>query len=197
MMWKRVVGLVFALGALVAAEGQAQVAWDSPLLTPPQPTRGVGIFVIDAAYGDVGALATWQGTGPLGYRIGMAEDWSGDVSVFGGVDVKGTLARASSEFPLDISWVAGAGLAFADDVLVTFPLGLSAGHTFDADGVRFTPYLTPRVLLDAYIGGGSNLDLRFATDLGIDIAFHPSWTIRFGTTFGSRRRDGLAIGIVF
>lgn len=196
-MWKRVVGLVFALGVLVAAEGQAQVAWDSPLLTPPQPTRGVGIFVVDAAYGDVGVLATWQGTGPLGYRIGVAEDWRGDVSLFGGVDVHGTLARASSEFPLDVSWVAGAGLSVADNLLVTLPLGLSVGHTFDADGVRFTPYLTPRVLLDAFFGNGSDLDLRFATDLGIDIAFQPSWTIRFGATFGSRNRDGLAIGIVF
>jgi hypothetical protein len=31
----------------------------------------------------------------------------------------------------------------------------------------------------------------------MDIAFQPTWKIRFGATFGSWRRDALAIGIAF
>lgn len=195
MMWKRVAGVMLALAVLGVAEARAQVAWDSPMLMPPQPTKGLGIFVIDPSRGNVGVLGTWRGSGTLGYRMGLAEDFRGDMSVFGGIDARGTLTRANRDFPLDVGWMTGVGLGIGDNALVTFPLGLSVGRAFDADDIRFTPYLTPRVSLDASFGSGSDLSLHFAADIGIDIAFQPSWKIRFGGTFGDR--SALAIGVVF
>lgn len=195
MNWKRVAAVVAAIGLFSVAEAQAQVAWDSPLLTPPRASSGLGLFLTDPSRGDVGVLATWHGSGTLGYRIGIANDFRGDLSVFGGIDATGRILRVSDEVPVDLSWVFGAGLGIANNVLVSFPLGVSVGRTFVADDVRLTPYLTPRIALDAYFGDGSDLDLDFSADLGLDLAFHSSWLIRFGATFGDR--SALAIGIVF
>lgn len=194
--------LVMALGAVLATAGQAsaQVAWDAPFLTPPRVQPGLGFYLTDPAAGDIGFVGTWRAPGKsrnLGFRLGLANDWRDELSVFGGVDVTGVLTRSSSEFPLDVDWVFGAGLGVGDFARISFPLGLTAGHTFEADGVRFTPYLTPRVSLDARMGGGvkSNVDMSFSVDLGLDIAFQPTWRIRFGGSFGDR--DAVALGIVF
>jgi hypothetical protein len=65
--------------------------------------------------------------------------------------------------------------------------------------VTFLPYVTPRVVLDAFLGdendGEDDLDLELAVDLGLDLRFTPQFLIRFGGTIGDR--DGVAIGLVF
>lgn len=203
-MRTRVFGLLVGLLMVGAANGMAQVAWDSPLLVPPVAQRGFDIFLIDPAAGDVGVLGVWRsGSRPqnLGFRVGLSEDWAGEVGVFGGADVSGVLARASRDLPLDISWVAGAGIGIGENILASFPFGLSAGHTFTGDGVTITPYLLPRVVLDALFyedalgNNESELEMDFTADLGIDVAFRPTWRIRFGATFGDR--EALAIGLSF
>jgi hypothetical protein len=199
-MKKFVVALT--MGTLLATAGQAsaQVAWDAPFLAPPKASPGLGLFLTDPSYGDLGFVGTWRSSGrptSLGFRLGLANDWSDQLSVLGGIDVSGALNRSSSDFPLDIDWIFGAGLGVGHHALISFPLGLSVGHTFVGDGVSFTPYVTPRVSLDARMGGGVRNDtsLRFAVDLGLDLAFQPSWRIRFGGTFGDR--EAVALGIVF
>lgn len=209
-MFKRVAGLAMGLFLLAAGNLSAQVAWDAPLLVAPQAGSGTGILLMEAAAGDVGVMGTWRtarGAGSLGFRVGIAEDWRGDVGVFGGVDFAGAITRANRDFPLDVSWIVGGGLGIGDDLFLAFPFGISAGHTFKGDGVDFTPYLSPRVILDAYSwrdfrGDRHNdLELNFAADIGLDIGFQQGWTIRFGLTFGDlfqrSDRDALAIGIVF
>lgn len=190
----RVLGILAGLVLFGASGAMAQVAWDSPLMVPPRASDGVGLFLVDPDFGDLGVMGTWR-SGRLGVRVGLAEDFTGDLSIFGGADYSGLITRASKDFPLDVSWVAGAGLGFGNDLLLSFPLGISVGRGFDADGARFTPYATPRVVLDAFFGNDSDLDLDLAVDLGIDIAFQPGWAIRFGATIGDR--DALAIGVVF
>jgi len=188
--------------AFLFAGGEAagQVAWDAPLLTPPNPRPGWGVYLTDpAGGGDIGVMSTWRGSGLLGFRIGIADARRNDgLAVFGGVDMTGHILRASSDFPLDIAWVAGAGLGAGDNVLVSFPLGLTMGRDLVADGIRFTPYITPRVVLDAWFGSdrpNDDLSLDFALDIGADIAFSPSWAIRFAGTVGDR--DAVAIGVSF
>lgn len=197
---------LFALsfGAILATAGQAsaQVAWDAPFLMPPQAQAGLGLFLTDPAGGDLGFVGTWRSSSrptTLGFRFGVANDWRDELSVLGGVDVSGSLTRSSSDFPLDIDWIFGAGMGIGHHALLSFPLGLSVGHTFVGDGVRFTPYVTPRVSLDAAFGGGVNSRARMnmAVDIGLDLAFQPTWRIRFGGTFGDRGRDAVALGIVF
>lgn len=190
-----------SLGAILTTAGQAsaQVAWDAPFLTPPQAHPGLGLFLTDPTGGKLGFVGTWRTTSrptTFGFRLGLANDWRDKLSMLGGVDVSGALTRSTSEFPLDIDWVFGAGMGVGDYALISFPLGLSVGHTFVGDGVRFTPYVTPRLALDAALGGGrSHTDLSLAIDIGLDLAFQPTWRIRFGGSFGDR--DAVALGIVF
>jgi hypothetical protein len=193
------------LAVLWPAAVSGQVAWDSPLLLPPRPQPGAGIFLADMAGGGLGVIGMWRSAAwNYGVRLGLAEDRDDDVSVFGGLDYTGRVNRATNDFPIDIDWVFGAGLAIGDAVLVSLPLGLTGAHTFVGDGARFTPYFTPRVVLDAWFGDDgrdSNLRLDFAFDLGLDLRLTGGGgplggtTIRFGATLGDR--EAIALGLVF
>jgi hypothetical protein len=132
-------------------------------------------------------------------RGGIAEESGADddLAIFAGIDFDGSLTRSTNEFPLDIDWVIGAGLGIGDNVLISVPAGLSVGHVFTGDGVTFTPYATPRVVLDAFIGDDTDddVELDLAFDLGLDLRFTNEFTIRFGATLGDR--EAVAIGVVF
>ena len=206
------VGLIF----LVAIPVRSQVTWDGPLLISPETPQGWSAFLVDPSEGSgIGFLGTWRGGGPVGYRVGLAEaethhhhhvdDLHHDhheLSVFGGVDFSSRMVDASDDFPLHVSWVAGAGLGVGDDFIVSFPLGISLGRGFQAESVVFRPYLTPRLVLDAHFRQGhsdhhgeDDLNLGLALDFGLDIAFDPGWEVRFGVSLGER--DALAIGASF
>lgn len=196
---------VAALGLALAVAGpvRAQVAWDGPLLVGPQTPPGWGIFLVDPEYEDgLGFLTTWRGGGPVGFRIGLAEDGRDDLSIFGGVDFSSVIAQASDTFPLNVAWVTGVGAGIGDDAVISFPLGISLGRAFQAETVIFSPYFTPRLVLDAFMGrdgngrgGDDDVNLGLALDFGLDLAFDPGWTIRFALSGGDR--DALAIGVSF
>lgn len=197
----RVVGLALCCALGLVTEARAQTAWDSPTLLPPRVGPGMGLYLVDVSGGGIGVLGTWRGT-PLGtgLRFGVAEGRGGDgIAVLGGLDFMGPLVRVSPDFPLDVSWLVGVGLGHSDWTLVSVPFGLTLGRTFTAPDVSFTPYITPKVIVDAHLGRGPNddndLELEFDLDLGVDVAFQPGWAIRFGAGLGSR--SGIAIGIVF
>jgi hypothetical protein len=183
----------------LAADARAQIAWDSPLLLPPNPTAGTGIYLIDAHRGGLGVLGTWRGSGQgSGLRLGIAEGRRGNgIGVLGGLDMVFPLARAAADFPVDLSWLIGAGAGYDQYLLVSVPLGLSLGRTFHGGDVRLTPYLSPRVNLDAAFGrdAGNSMDLNLAVDLGFDVGFQPGWILRIGASIGGR--DGVAVGIQF
>lgn len=197
-------GLLFVAWLSLPAAASAQTAWDAPLLLPPRPQPGLGIFLADMEGGGLGVLGTWRSsTYNYGLRFGIAEG-SGDedLAVFGGVDYLGTINTASSDFPLDIDWVLGAGASISDGVRLSAPLGLTVGHSFQAEDARFIPYVTPRVILDAFFGNGdSELDLGLAVDIGLDVRLmrgggpFAGRSIRFGASLGDR--DALALGVVF
>jgi hypothetical protein len=208
-MRRTILLVVVALLAGSAASLRGQTAWDSPLLMPPRAADGFGIFLTDMHAGGIGVMATWQSpTWNYGLRAGISEGPGGsDLAVFGGADFAGIVNRATADFPIDIDWVLGAGIGLSDGARVSFPLGLSAGHSFQGDGARFTPYLTPRVVLDAFFGrdraegGREGADLAFGVDVGLDLAItggggpFSGTTIRFGATVGDR--SAIALGVVF
>ena len=208
-MKKVMMGLMagIMLFSVSTQEARAQVAWDSPFFVAPASPAGWGIYLVDAAKrGGIGVMTTWRASdapGGLGFRIGLAEDRVDDLSVFGGLDISGYLLRTSNEVPVNVAWVAGAGLGIGNAALLSFPFGVSVGRDFQADGVWFNPYITPRVVLDAWMGsdrpgrrdGGSSLDLGLAVDLGMDVSFDPGWAIRFAGTLGDR--GALGIGVSF
>lgn len=199
--WRKAFVHFAAVGALLFGGGEAagQVAWDAPLFSPPTPRAGWGVYLTDPAGGDdIGVMSTWRGSGLLGFRVGVADARGDGLDVFGGIDFSSTLLRASSDLPVDISWVGGVGLGGGDDLLLSFPFGVTLGRDLVSDGVRFTPYFTPRVVLDAWFGDDDrdeDLSLDFAFDIGADVAFSAGWAIRFAGTVGDR--DAVGIGVTF
>jgi hypothetical protein len=195
--------LAVVAASAVATPAQAQVAWDSPMVLPPNTPDGIGIFLLDTDGGGIGVSAIWRS--PIwnyGLRVGFAEGRADDrISIFGGLDFAGPISRANPDFPLDVDWVLGAGVAFERQVRIAAPLGLTTGHTFHAEGASFTPYLTPRVVLDAYIGDEGppyrerGLHLNMAVDLGLDLRLQQGLLIRFAATAG--QRNAVAIGLNF
>jgi len=170
------------------------------MFAPPVNPVGWGLYVVDPSPGrGLGVMATWrgeEGPGSLGFRVGLAEDGGEDLALFGGVDLSGSIHRASDEFPLNLVWVAGAGMGVGSYALLSFPLGVSLGHDFDAEGVWFNPYMTPRLVLDAWLGNHrrrNDLNLSLALDFGIDFAVDPGWAMRFGATLGERSAIGLGV----
>jgi hypothetical protein len=151
-----------------------------------EPGAGIGVF------------AHWRSpsaSNRLGFRIGLAEEGGpdDDLAVFGGLDVSGSLLTHSTDFPIDLAWVSGVGLGVGDDVLLSIPFGVAFGRVLPAEGVRFHPYVTPRIIVDAFFGNGDDLDLDFAVDLGVDLAFSGNWAFRFGASLGDR--EGIAVGV--
>lgn len=197
---KRNISVLLVCASLsVPAAAAAQVAWDSPMLLPPRAQPGFGIFLDGPAGGDLGVMATFRSPSwNFGVRGGIAEESGRDngLAVLAGFDFQGALTRSSTEFPLDVDWVLGMGFSVGDNFLVSVPLGLTTGHSFRGDGVVFTPYGTPRVVLDAFFGDGrSRVDLDLAFDLGLDLRFAPNFMVRFGATIADR--SAVAIGLVF
>jgi hypothetical protein len=202
---KKLCTTVLLAAALVLPAGaSAQTAWDSPLLLPPRPQPGLGIYLADMHAGGLGVLGAWRSsTWNYGLRFGLSEG-SGDedVAVFGGVDYTGLINTATSDFPLDVDWLFGAGAGISDGVRFSVPLGLTLGVSFQGEDARFVPFMTPRVVLDAFFGNdvrGNDLDLDLAVDVGLDLRLMrgplAGKSIRFAASLGDR--DALAVGVVF
>lgn len=199
-MRARLAGLLLLAGALFASEAQAQVPWESPLMVGPGSPGGLSILLADPGAG-IGVFAHWMSGAErnrLGFRLGLAEEGgpNDDLAVFGGVDVSGPVLSHSRDFPLDLAWVGGVGAGVGSNTLLSIPFGMAFGRVITSEDVWFHPYLTPRFIVDAYLGDGTrdDLDLGFALDLGADFAFSGSWAFRFGASVGDR--DGIAVGLV-
>lgn len=201
--------LLLAVAVLVLRQPvQAQTAWDSPLLLPPQDAGGVGAYLVDMAAGGIGLMGTWRSNEwNFGIRAGISEGAVGnELAVFGGVDFSGPISTATPDFPIYVDWVVGAGAGLNDGMRVSFPAGLSAAYSIQAETARFTPFITPRIVLDGFLGGerrprDRSVDLSFAVDLGLDLRltgiegpFSES-TIRFAASVGDR--SAIGIGLVF
>lgn len=190
---------------LTAAPATAQVAWDAPSLMAPGSPSGWGVHLFDPDPGDLGVFATFRSAPApigLGFRIGIAEGYRDDLAILGGVDFSGAIHQGTGDPPLDVIWFAGAGIGFEDDALLSFPAGISLGWAFAGDEVAFRPYVAPKIVLDAFLGdedrpgrfgGDDDLDLSAALELGMDLAFSPTFAIRAGASLGNR--DAVSIGI--
>ena len=202
------VGLALVFLALLAPPVSAQVPWESPLLLGPGSPGGVSLFLVDPGDG-LGGMVQWQGRERerrLGFRAGVAEDHQDDLAAFGGVDFTGSLLTHSEEFPLDLIWVTGMGLGIGDAAVISIPVGVSLGRVLTERNLWFHPYVSTRLVVDAFLGegdsygfggggrrgGDDDLELGLVVDFGADFSFAGSWALRIGASVGDR--EGLAVG---
>jgi hypothetical protein len=192
--------VVALLTAALALPASAQIAWESPALISPVAPSGLSLFLIEAAGGDLGALATYRReAGPVGYgfRFAVADEGGpdSDVAIAGGIDISGFLARAVEGSEVDLVWWSGAGLGVGNETLVTIPLGLIIGWSGASGDIVLSPYGGGHVNLDIISGAGDNVDLDLVADLGLDLVLPSGWLLRFGATLADGGRDALALGI--
>jgi hypothetical protein len=194
--------------AATAMPARAQVMWDSPMLLAPNSPGGLGIFLVEpqgpelpAALGidddGFGVVGTWRASSApgVGFRVGLSKDPFDNLSVLAGLDLSGTLLTPTEEVPVGFIWFTGAGIGVGDEVLATFPVGISAGIDVTTEGILFRPYLAPRLDLNIWSGPGDEADLSIAVELGLDLAFTSDWLIRFAGSVGDG--EAIAIGLHF
>ncbi len=193
---------LFGLLTMIPTGAQAQIGWTAPLLLAPNSPAGVSFMLAEMEpYEGLAGMVIWRqdsAPGSIGFRGGLGEGAGGDFAGFGAFDYSGWIHRSSQDFPLDVSWVTGAGIGIGDYLILSAPVGASFAYEIVASDIWFNPYITPLVVLDVLMGAPSaadNFDLGLAVDIGADVAFAESWAIRVGATVGDRR--GLGIGIHF
>jgi hypothetical protein len=183
----------------------AQIVWDTPRLIGPDSPSGLGVYWMRAGArpGDEDAFfGTWSLPGFDGavvLRGGAGEGVGGETAAFGGVDVHAPIARARPGQPLDLEWNAGAGFGVGQYLLVSVPMGVSAGHSWTSGSVWLAPYVFAGAALE-FRTGDEAPDEEFKVEatggLGVDLSFDPSrrFVLRASAALGERQ--AVAVGFV-
>ena len=177
--------------ALVLGSGsavQAQV-FTLPFMAP-QSESSLGVYLSD--FGDLALEGIARGNFGgfnLGLRGGIV-DADDNTGVTIGGELRNPLELGTA--PLDMAFTAGVQGLLGDFDGIGAQVGLSIGHTFvpDTGGLRFTPYIHPRV---AFIDPGepADGDLELLADVGFDLDFASNLSLRLGNNVG----DGADWGI--
>jgi hypothetical protein len=202
--------LLLAATAALPTAAQAQIAWETPRMLGPNSPGGLAVHWLQAETlpGDGEAImATWQFPGlPEGVflRGGAGTGASDESAVFGGIDVRSQIASSSEGRPLDLAWIAGAGVGVGNYLLFTVPVGLTAGHTWASGSVWFSPYLGVGLAMDYRweLDDDSDIpddefDVYPTADIGVDLALDPGrrFVIRAGASLGDRQAIALGVAI--
>lgn len=190
---RRVVSAFVAVAAIAGAhQAQAQV-FTMPFMSP-QSESSVGVYLNDIDYADLtieGIARSDFGNFTLGIRGGIID--AGDNT---GITIGGEL-RSPLELdsdPIDLAVTAGIQGLLGDLDGLGVQAGLSLGHTFvpEEGNVRFTPYIHPRV---AYIdwGGSSDGEVELLADVGFDVDFGTSLSLRFGASLAEGPDWGIGL----
>lgn len=193
---------------LVPTAVAAQLAPDTPRLLSPHGSGGLGIHLLRAETlpGDGDALlVTWAMPGlpdGLRFRGGAGRGALRTNAVFGGVDFQSPLLRATRDLPFDLDWQTGAGVSIGDYVLLTVPVGLTGGVSWQSGAVWFAPYLTAGIAADLRIGDSApdrEFDVSPALDIGLDLSLdiERRFVLRTAASLGDRQAVslGLAFGL--
>ncbi len=207
-MRRSVLALVGLLAGLPSA-ASAQFAWETPRMLGPDTQGGLAVHWLQAETlpgDDQGVMVVWQPPGLPDnvFLRGGAGTGAGDQSAgFGGIDVRTRIADARPGQPLDIAWIAGAGVGVGDYLLFTVPVGLTAGRSWASGSVWFSPYLGIGVAMDyrRSLDDEDDIDDEFdvypTADLGVDLALDPGrrFILRAGAALGDRQAIALGVQI--
>lgn len=207
MKTRWIAALAVALFASPLA-ARAQIAWDAPRLLGPDTPGGLGVYWLRSSSLEAetdAAMGTWALPGSGGrvvVRGGAGLDEEDRVSAFGGIDLRTSITRHTDEQPLDLAWHAGAGAGGgAQDgqyLVISIPMGISAGRSWTSGSVWLAPYVSIGVALDVNIGDDAPDDefrVTPAADVGVDLALDPArnFVIRAALSVGDRQ--AFAIGL--
>lgn len=188
---------VAALAALMfAGTAEAQI-WDTPSFLPPRPGDDVGIYVAWPDGADLALQGIWRQRGNLnlGVRVGYA-DYGADGVFLAGAETWGGILNAGADFPVDVTWTAGAGGAFGDGTLFSVPVGVSIGRTLVLSPLTVQVYGHPRLALVVFaVDNNTTTELEGMFDLGADLHLTRDWKIRLGFTLAGT--DAFGIGAAY
>lgn len=187
--WSRVTAAALAamIGSLVAAPSAVEAqAYNYPSLqTPRASTRDYTAGIVGGA--GTTFLFQWREglSNTLHWQLdaGFADPEGGvDPLLFVGGSLGKELTRARTDQPLDVLFTAGVGAAFGGNATVfRVPLGVSVGHTFELDqGMSLTPYVHPRLSVDACGSCGRENESRTNLSANFDIGGHWQVNRQFG-----------------
>lgn len=207
--------LLSSPGGLLAQDGA--VTWDLPAFHSPYSEDGVAFHLsLPDRMDGFGASAAWRfpaEVAELGARGGV-HVVDGELALLAGGDVRGTLVRASGDFPLDVVGIVGTGLGWMPQLDVTMlriPAGVSAGRRAEVGGGWVAFYVHPRLGLDARFsptprgpeaGGGDGtsrfrrgdeLSLHADVDFGLDVETAAGLRLRAAVTVGHSEAVGLGV----
>lgn len=201
---------LLAVGAQVPSHASAQIAWDTPRMLGPNTEGGLSAHWLQAETlpGDgEGVMVVWQPPGLPDnvFLRGGAGTGAGDSSAgFGGIDVRSRIATGRPGQPLDIAWIAGAGVGVGEYMLITVPVGLTAGRTWASGSVWFSPYVGVGIAMDyrATLDDedavpDEEFDVYPTADVGLDLALDPGrrFILRAAASLGDRQATALGITI--
>ncbi len=183
-----------------AAQKTGYPVWDTPSFMAPGREDALGVYFIKPTETDWGIAGTWRTGGPL--NLGVRGDYiqinRGSTQWGIGADAKGGLGEFAA--PIAVNWTLGIGATSgAGATLLRVPLGLTLGAHLVSPGLRFTPYVHPRVSFvytsfDVPQGAPSESDhtFEFDTDLGADLDLG-QMILRVGGTIGDQPAFGAGI----
>lgn len=182
--------LVVALVAGTASIAQAQVF--TPTFMAPRQESSLGVYLSDLDDLAIEGIARGSFGGyDLGIRGGIVDADDATGILIGG-ELRNPLSLGTA--PLDLSFTAGIQGILGDFEAIGAQVGLSLGHTFvpDTGGLRFTPYIHPRL---AYIDPNepADGDLELLADVGLDLDFASNLSFRIGINLGDGADWGVGI----
>lgn len=182
-----------AAAAAVLGTTQVQAQIFTPTFQGTARSSDIGLYLSDGP-GDLALEGIWRrnfGTGDLGLRAGFAD--VGDGALLLGVDWRQPLNLQTA--PLDLAITLGAQGVVGDVDGFGGQVGLAIGHTFAEEGLRFTPYIHPRVALVAAVADDSDAELDVLADLGVDVDFTPNLSVRLGVNLGDGADWGIGLAL--
>ena len=202
-------GLALSIATLLALAApdpaSAQIASDTPRLISPYATGGLGLHLLRPATlpeDEDAALVTWALPGlPSGMRLrgGVGRSREGQRAGFAGLDIQAPLMRRSADVPIDLEWQAGAGVGVGQYVLVSMPVGLTAGVEWSSGAVWLAPYLSAGLTADLRLGEeapAEEFGVDPSLDLGLDLSLDRGRRVVLRSAMSLGDRQALAVGLV-
>jgi hypothetical protein len=214
-MSKRTSSLAAALFAGVAtvsaAAGANAQAWHYPAFQPPTiATREFNFAIAGGGdYGTSGLFQWREGLGPdthFSLDAGFTDPDYADAGFLIGGGLGQRIMRSTPDTPIDVILTGGVYGEFGSSVsLVRIPIGAVVGHTFPIEGSKLaiTPYVHPRVSLDACVSDCNGLDtkVKLNFDLGADFAVTQKLSFRGAIVIGGvsagDSQAGFGFGVAF